>query len=108
MFLADQGAEVIKIEPPAATSPATAGNRSALRGSSRPCSSRQTESDHPEIGRVRLPVPPARFDRIPAAIQGPAPRIGEHSRALLAELGLEPAEIDRLVAEKIVRSTAPR
>lgn len=44
-----------------------------------------------------------RFDRMPARIQGPTPRIGEHSAAILAELGLEAAEIERLAAEQIVR-----
>jgi crotonobetainyl-CoA:carnitine CoA-transferase CaiB-like acyl-CoA transferase len=62
-----------------------------------------TELDHPDIGLIRQPVPAARFDRTPARIQGPAPRIGEHSAAILAELGLEAAEIERLATEKIVR-----
>jgi crotonobetainyl-CoA:carnitine CoA-transferase CaiB-like acyl-CoA transferase len=61
------------------------------------------ELDHPDIGRVRQPVPAARFERTPARIQGPAPRIGEHSAAILSELGLEAAEIERLAAEQIVR-----
>jgi crotonobetainyl-CoA:carnitine CoA-transferase CaiB-like acyl-CoA transferase len=61
------------------------------------------EFDHPDIGRIRQPKPAARFDRTPAAIRGPAPRIGEHSAIILAELGLETAEIERLAAEKIVR-----
>jgi crotonobetainyl-CoA:carnitine CoA-transferase CaiB-like acyl-CoA transferase len=61
------------------------------------------EMDRPGIGRVRQPVPAARFDRTPARIQGPAPRIGEHSAAVLAELGLGAAEIERLATEKIVR-----
>ena len=61
------------------------------------------ELDQPDIGRIRQPVPAARFDRTPARIQGPAPRIGEHSAAILAELGLEAAEIERLATEKIVR-----
>ena len=61
------------------------------------------EFDHPDIGRVRQPKPAARFDRTPAAIQGPAPRIGEHSAVILAELGLDAPEIKRLAAEKIVR-----
>jgi crotonobetainyl-CoA:carnitine CoA-transferase CaiB-like acyl-CoA transferase len=59
--------------------------------------------DHPDIGRVRQPKPAARFDRTAAEIQGPAPRIGEHSAIILAELGLEAAEIERLAAEKVVR-----
>ena len=40
------------------------------------------EFDHPDIGRVRQPKPAARFDRTPAGIQGPAPRIGEHSATI--------------------------
>jgi crotonobetainyl-CoA:carnitine CoA-transferase CaiB-like acyl-CoA transferase len=61
------------------------------------------EFDHPDIGRVRQPKPATRFDRTPAEIRGPAPRIGEHSAMILAELGLEAGEIERLAAEKIVR-----
>ena len=61
------------------------------------------ELDHPDIGRVRQPVPAARFDRTPAQIHGPAPRIGEHSAAILAELGFGAAEIEKLATEKIVR-----
>jgi crotonobetainyl-CoA:carnitine CoA-transferase CaiB-like acyl-CoA transferase len=61
------------------------------------------EFDHPDIGPVRQPKPAARFDRTPAQIQGPAPRIGEHTAAILAEIGLEAAEIERLAAEQIVR-----
>jgi len=61
------------------------------------------EFDHPDIGRVRQPKPATRFDRTPAEIRGPAPRIGEHTAMILAELGLEAGEIERLAAEKIVR-----
>lgn len=60
------------------------------------------EFHHPDIGLVRQPKPAARFDRTPAEIRGPAPRIGEHSAAILAELGLETAEIERLAADNIV------
>ena len=62
------------------------------------------ELDHPDIGCIRQAVPAARFDRTPAEIQGPAPRIGEQSAAILAEIGLEPAEIERLATEKVVRA----
>ena len=61
------------------------------------------EFDHPDIGLVRQPKPAARFDHTPAEIRGPVPRIGEHSAVILAELGLEAAEIERLAADKIVR-----
>jgi crotonobetainyl-CoA:carnitine CoA-transferase CaiB-like acyl-CoA transferase len=61
------------------------------------------ELDHPDIGPVRQPKPAARFDRTPAQIRGPAPRIGEHTAGILAEIGLEAAEIERLAAQQIVR-----
>src|SRR5271163_3683018 len=61
------------------------------------------EFEHPDIGLVRQAVPAARFDRTPAAIQGPAPRIGEDSADILTELGIEAAEIERLAVEKTVR-----
>jgi crotonobetainyl-CoA:carnitine CoA-transferase CaiB-like acyl-CoA transferase len=65
------------------------------------------ELDHPDIGRIRQPVPAARFDRTPVRIHGPAPRIGEHSAAILAELGFGTAEIEQLATEKIVRLVKP-
>jgi crotonobetainyl-CoA:carnitine CoA-transferase CaiB-like acyl-CoA transferase len=61
------------------------------------------EFDHPDIGRVRQPQPAARFDRTPAEIHGPAPRIGEHSAEILAELGIGAAQVEQLAVEKIVR-----
>ena len=61
------------------------------------------EFDHPDIGRVRQPQPAARFDRTPAEIHGPAPRIGEHSAEILAELGVGTAEVEQLAVENIVR-----
>ena len=54
--------------------------------------------DQPGLGPVRQSRPAARFDGTPAAIQGPAPSIGQHTEAILAELGLAPAEIAALVA----------
>lgn len=61
------------------------------------------EFEHADIGRVRQAVPAARFDRTPAGIQGPAPRIGEDSVDILTELGIDVVEIERLATEKIVR-----
>ncbi|MDZ7669724.1 MAG: CoA transferase [Gammaproteobacteria bacterium] len=47
------------------------------------------EYDHPVAGRVRQPRPAARFDRTPAEMTRHAPVLGEHSREILTELGLD-------------------
>ena len=52
--------------------------------------------DHPDSGRVRLPRHPARFATTPAGPLTRAPRLGEHTDSVLADLGLDPAEIARL------------
>ena len=61
------------------------------------------EFDQPTVGRVRQPKPAARFERSEAEIGGPAPRVGEHSRDVLADLGYSAGDIDRMIADKVVR-----
>ena len=61
------------------------------------------EFDQPKVGRVRQPKPAARFEINEAAIGGPAPRVGEHSRDVLRELGYDDGAIDKMVAERSVR-----
>src|SRR5712672_867296 len=61
------------------------------------------EFDQPEVGRVRQPKPAARFEINAAAIGGPAPRVGEHSRDVLRELGYDDGTIDKMVSERSVR-----
>ena len=55
------------------------------------------------VGRVRQPKPAARFEVNQSAIGGPAPRIGEHSREVLRELGYDDGAIDKMVGERSVR-----
>jgi crotonobetainyl-CoA:carnitine CoA-transferase CaiB-like acyl-CoA transferase len=65
------------------------------------------ELDHPTAGRIRLPGVPVKFAATPAAIQGPPPRLGEHTDQVLAEtLGLEPGEIAALRAAGAVGGRA--
>ena len=49
--------------------------------------------EQPTLGLVRQPRPAALFDVTPARIGGPAPRIGQHTDAILAEAGYSAAEI---------------
>jgi crotonobetainyl-CoA:carnitine CoA-transferase CaiB-like acyl-CoA transferase len=51
------------------------------------------ESRHPVLGRIREPNPPALFGATPAAAGSPAPRLGQHTDEVLAELGLSASEI---------------
>ncbi len=51
------------------------------------------EYDHPVAGRIRQPRPAARFDRTPAGMTRPAPVLGEHSREIVSELGLNAEEL---------------
>ena len=47
------------------------------------------EFDQPGLGRVRQARPAARFAGTPSRPPGPAPAIGEHTRVILAEIGLD-------------------
>jgi crotonobetainyl-CoA:carnitine CoA-transferase CaiB-like acyl-CoA transferase len=60
------------------------------------------ELDHPAAGAHRLIGPPLRIDREELGYSAPAPALGSDSRTVLAEAGLAPADIDRLVADGVV------
>lgn len=60
------------------------------------------QEDHPRAGRLRTLATPVRFAATPGAVRTPAPALGEHTDAVLAEAGLDAAEIARLRALGIV------
>jgi crotonobetainyl-CoA:carnitine CoA-transferase CaiB-like acyl-CoA transferase len=64
-------------------------------------------TEHPTEGRIRLVRPPVRFGDADCALRHPAPRLGEHSRAILREAGLPEPEIDDLLARRIAIEAAP-
>jgi formyl-CoA transferase len=54
--------------------------------------------DHPTEGRLRQCALPLYFSRTPADLRLPAPRLGEHSAQVLADLGFPPQRIADLFA----------
>ena len=51
--------------------------------------------------------PPVRFGDADCPLRHPAPRLGEHSRAILREAGYGEREIDDLLARRIAIEAAP-
>ncbi|MCW5221125.1 CoA transferase [Verminephrobacter aporrectodeae subsp. tuberculatae] len=65
------------------------------------------ECAHPSEGRLHALATPTRWsDTPPARSQSPAPRLGEHTCALLAEAGYSAAQIDALLAQGACRAAA--
>jgi crotonobetainyl-CoA:carnitine CoA-transferase CaiB-like acyl-CoA transferase len=60
------------------------------------------ESEHPVAGRLRQARPAPRFSDTPVGPPRGAPLLGQHNYQVLAELGLDRDEIDRLVAAGVV------
>ncbi|HQX46222.1 MAG TPA: CoA transferase [Steroidobacteraceae bacterium] len=54
--------------------------------------------DHPTEGKLKLPAFPVNFSATPASIERHAPRLGEHTREVLREAGLDESAIDSLLA----------
>ncbi|MHB0773006.1 CaiB/BaiF CoA transferase family protein [Bradyrhizobium sp. 1.29L] len=60
------------------------------------------EADHPSEGRIRYAKPMVRFSADPAGVTRLAPRLGEHTREVLTDAGISRAEIDGLIARKVL------
>jgi crotonobetainyl-CoA:carnitine CoA-transferase CaiB-like acyl-CoA transferase len=56
------------------------------------------EVEQPGYGTARMLGFPVRASATPGAIRRPAPLLGEHTTEILTEIGLPPADIDRLAA----------
>lgn len=59
--------------------------------------------DHPGVGEIRQARPAARFEASPAAIQGAAPYLGEHTAEVLGELGFDRTVVAELEAAGVVK-----
>jgi crotonobetainyl-CoA:carnitine CoA-transferase CaiB-like acyl-CoA transferase len=58
--------------------------------------------DQPDIGPLVVDRQSYRCDTLPLPPSFPAPRLGEHTRAICAELGLAPADVDRFLASGVL------
>lgn len=57
------------------------------------------EYEHPTEGRVKTPGFPYRFSKSPPRIDRGAPLIGQHTREILHELGMEHSVVDALIRD---------
>ena len=64
------------------------------------------EIDDPVLGRVRTVDTPLQIEGHPKVTRTPAPRLGEHTAAILAELGLGEQEIQSLTQRRVVADHA--
>ena len=64
------------------------------------------EIDDPVLGRVRSVNTPMRIEGHSTVTPTPAPRLGEHTRAILAEIGLSEQQIDDLAQRRVVAEHA--
>lgn len=64
------------------------------------------ESEHASAGRLRQTRTAARFET-PMVVRYGAPRLGEHTGEVLAELGLSPADIAALHRERVIGEQPP-
>jgi len=63
------------------------------------------EQDHPQAGRIRQTRTPARFSSTPTEAPKPARRLGEDTRAVLAQVGYESETIADMVAQGVATDT---
>ncbi|MCW2830219.1 MAG: putative Formyl-CoA transferase [Aeromicrobium sp.] len=57
---------------------------------------------HPANDRVRLAAAPVQFDDELPSVRRPAPRLGEHTREILSDLGYDDAAVDCLLTDEVV------
>ena len=56
--------------------------------------------EHPTEGQLKMPGFPSKFSKTPASIRKHAPKLGEHSKEILAEAGIDEETINKMVYSK--------
>jgi crotonobetainyl-CoA:carnitine CoA-transferase CaiB-like acyl-CoA transferase len=54
---------------------------------------------HPQAGKLQFIGGPVRYDGLAKEQSTPPPLLGEHSTAILKELGYDAADVEKLVAQ---------
>jgi crotonobetainyl-CoA:carnitine CoA-transferase CaiB-like acyl-CoA transferase len=60
--------------------------------------------EHPSEGRLKSLAVPSEWSASPPEYRRDAPRLGEHTREVLSEAGLNPKEIDAMIASGVARA----
>jgi crotonobetainyl-CoA:carnitine CoA-transferase CaiB-like acyl-CoA transferase len=66
-----------------------------------------TEVEHPTAGTIPQLAPAIQLSRTPGAITAPPPLLGQHTREVLAELGLPDDEVGALLEQGVVAEPDP-
>ena len=61
------------------------------------------EFDHPFAGPMRQARPPARFSETPSEIFHCSPELGQHTRDILTEFGIDEERAEELIKQKIAQ-----
>ncbi|MET0501323.1 MAG: CoA transferase [Candidatus Binatia bacterium] len=61
------------------------------------------EVTHPQAGKLQFVGGPVGYDGLAKAPSSPPPLLGEHTAAILKELGYDPADVEKLVAQGITK-----
>lgn len=64
------------------------------------------EIEQPGIGRLRQARPAALFSDTPSRSPGPAPVLGQHTREILTEMGMDEAEVADLISRGVIGVSA--
>jgi crotonobetainyl-CoA:carnitine CoA-transferase CaiB-like acyl-CoA transferase len=60
------------------------------------------EIEHPTEGRVKQIAPTIKLSATPGEMRSPPPRLGEHTRGVLAEIGYSGEKIDQLARDGVI------
>ena len=66
-----------------------------------------TDVEHPIIGPMKTIAPPTKFSGLDFAVRGPAPWLGQHTAEVLAEAGIDDAEIKQLFDSGVLFDAHP-